>query len=132
MKHRLLFQNINYIIECNAIDNWIKIIWGEQQSLDSIKYGYEKVLQYLYEQSSPRLLDDQSKVKNLLSESLDWLATDWYPRAERRGLKFHAMVYTRNNFSHLSAEKLKKTLSNSIIQGFEDINVAKKWLSDLD
>lgn len=132
MRHRLLFQNESYTIEYNAIDNWVKIIWSDIQSEDKIHEGYEKALLHLHGQNAPKLLDDQSNVRNLLNEFTDWLINDWYPRAMAGGLKFHALVYTRNYYNHLAAEKLKNTLRSGIIQGFEDIMVAKKWLCDIN
>lgn len=132
MRHRVLFRNEFYTIEYNTIDNWVKIIWANIQSEDKIHEGYEKALQHLHGQNAAKLLDDQSNARNLLNEVAEWLINNWYPRAMAGGLKFHALVYTWNNYNHLAAEKLKNTLRGGIIQGFEDITVAKKWLCDIN
>jgi hypothetical protein len=130
MRHRILFKNENFTIEYNTIDNWLKIVWSKQQTIDSIQVGYEKALQYIYQQNTNKLLDDQSQVTDIFGDIIDWLAYEWYPSALNKGLKYHACINSRNSFSNLSTEKLKRLVTKGIIQGFEDVNVAKKWLAD--
>ncbi|MGE0078296.1 MAG: hypothetical protein AB7S48_10590 [Bacteroidales bacterium] len=76
-------------------------------------------------------LNDIKMMKVLKPEVQEWLNTEWFPRAQRAGLKYFAFVVPDDIFGKMSMDGANKNAQNTFgidIQYFNDLEKAKNWL----
>lgn len=76
-------------------------------------------------------LNDIKQMKVLKPEVQEWLNTDWFPRAQKIGLKYFAFVVPDDIFGKMSMDGANKNAQNAFgieIQYFNNLDAAKNWL----
>jgi hypothetical protein len=76
-------------------------------------------------------LNDIKQMKVLKPEVQEWLNTDWFPRAQKIGLRYFAFVVPDDIFGKMSMDGANKNAQNAFgieIQYFNNLDAAKNWL----
>lgn len=128
MRHQLLAEFGYLTLEYDAVEEFIHAIWQGEQTDDTIREGYESILQYLRLERCARLLDNHLAIHGLWVSQTDWLAFDWYPRAVAAGLQYHTVVYSLDFFSQRSTREAIAKIPGGLVAGFSDVEVAQKAL----
>ncbi|AKD02650.1 hypothetical protein POKO110462_09135 [Pontibacter korlensis] len=131
MRHIQLITT-NYLkLEYNALDNYLYVEWFGALENEAIIQGYDQTLYYLKKEHCQKLLDNHLEVEGIWADLAEWFAQDWHIRAEKAGLQYHAVVYSKSHFSRLSTDKAIKMVQTGIVEGFETVHEAEGWLTNL-
>ena len=98
MHHHRLSQSAPLVLDYDLVDNVLYARWTAVQTLATTRAGYEQILAELPALHCLRLLDDCRESHLMWDELTDWIATDWYLRAHRAGLRHHAVVFAQDFF----------------------------------
>ncbi len=128
----LLFESPLLCIYYDVTYDWIYMDWIGEQTVDSIKLGCNQLLRFLKAERCHKVLNDNTKVTNIWSDAAEWIAFDFFPRAEQAGLLYLAWIYSPDQFSRLSADEVMcrhQTATATI--PFNNYNDAANWLSSV-
>jgi hypothetical protein len=129
MKNEVLLKEKSITIEYDRENQWILVDWIGYHTVDSVKSGCERMLEFLVQYKCHKVLNDNTNVTGIWSGASAWVGGDWLPRMSAAGLKYFAWVYSPSAFSRLSTDESLRNLSEKhIAQTFDDIQSAKAWL----
>ena len=131
MRHRLLSESATLTVEYDVVDDYLRAIWGPKQTGDSIRNGYELLLGKMQRLHCHRLLDDHRNICGLWADLADWVATDWYPRAQGAGLRVHTVIYASDFYGRRSTELALQRVGGGLIAGFDTEEAALRALLEL-
>ncbi|HEY9197147.1 MAG TPA: PAS domain-containing protein [Mucilaginibacter sp.] len=128
-----MYYRDNFItIEYNKPHHRIDTDWTGFQNLDSVQRGCRQLLQILVKNNVNKVLNNNIHVLGSWSEAADWLADEWFPLAEKVGLRYVAWIQSASVFSQLSAHKSADTMTSKIeIRFFTDIQSAREWIDEV-
>ncbi|MDQ3292255.1 MAG: hypothetical protein M3Q05_13290, partial [Bacteroidota bacterium] len=116
-------------ISFDAENDWIYGNWIGSQTQENVRLGANAYLEILTEYHCSYLINDNRLVAGPWSQAMEWLITNWLPRAIAGGLTHFAQVISPEPLARLSAENLSHRLSRYIqVQTFEEIQKAQEWL----
>lgn len=98
---------------------------------DEFKTVANQLLGILETKRLKKQLNDIKQMKVLKPEVQEWLNTDWFPRAQKIGLKYFAFVVPDDIFGKMSMDGANKNAQNAFgmeIQYFNNLDAAKNWL----
>ncbi len=98
---------------------------------DEFKTVANQLLGILESKRLKKQLNDIKLMKVLKPEVQEWLNTDWFPRAQKIGLKYFAFVVPDDIFGKMSMDGANKNAPNAFgieIQYFNNLESAKTWL----
>ncbi|HNV53490.1 MAG TPA: hypothetical protein PLH91_00145 [Tenuifilaceae bacterium] len=98
---------------------------------DEFKTVANQLLGILETKRLKKQLNDIKQMKVLKPEVQEWLNTDWFPRAQKIGLKYFAFVVPDDIFGKMSMDGANKNAQNAFgmeIQYFNNVDAAKNWL----
>ena len=98
---------------------------------DEFKAVANQLLGILETKRLKKQLNDIKQMKVLKPEVQEWLNTDWFPRAQKIGLKYFAFVVPDDIFGKMSMDGANKNAQNAFgmeIQYFNNLDAAKNWL----
>ncbi len=121
MKHDRSFAFLNSF-------NVLEARWTSEQTTATTRAGYEQVLAELPARHCHRLLDNRRKSHLMWDELTEWMATDWYPRAHRAGLRHHAVVFANNFLGHRATEVVLARFADGQQLGYESEAAARRVL----
>jgi hypothetical protein len=116
-------------VEYNEKANWVYNNWIGYQSFDSIVSGANACAEVLQQHSCSFLLNDNRQIIGPWNHAVEWIATDWTPRAIAAGLRYFAHVVDSDSLAKLSSEEMKQTTDGFEMQIFGDIDQATSWLA---
>ncbi|TGE17373.1 hypothetical protein [Hymenobacter elongatus] len=128
MKHRILHESATLVLEYDVVSDYIHAIWAREQTPATIEAGYELILACLGRQHCHRLLDNHAAIHGYWADMAAWFSLDWYPRARRAGLEYHAVVYSTDYLGRRSTEEALHGIVSGAVAGFEDLAVARRAL----
>lgn len=129
MGKEVLLKEKSIVIEYDPDEKWILTDWVGYQTVDAVKYGCEKMLQFLLQYKCRKVINDNTNVTGIWSGASVWVGSDWLPRMSRAGLKQFAWVYSPSAFSRLSTdESLRNLEQKNIARTFESMEEAREWL----
>jgi hypothetical protein len=132
LNHHTLYESDTVCIYYDFVDDWLYVDWIGEQTLETIKTGCEKLLSFLVLEHSHKLLNDNTRVKNIWSDAAEWIADDFTPRAAAAGLEYCAWVYSPDQFSRLSTDEvLERHKASTVTIPFDEIEAAKAWLKSV-
>lgn len=123
------FGKVYLTIDYNAAGPWLHINWVGYQTFTSIVAGANACLDLLREQGCACLLNDNRQLIGPWNHAVEWLVSDWGPRAAAQGLTHFATI--------LHPESLGASASNALFTGlgkslqmrlFGTIEEAQAWL----
>lgn len=98
---------------------------------DEFKAVANQLISILETKRLKKQLNDIKQMKVLKPEVQEWLNTDWFPRAQKIGLKYFAFVVPDDIFGKMSMDGANKNAQNAFgmeIQYFNNVDAAKNWL----
>ncbi|WP_210487043.1 hypothetical protein [Rufibacter aurantiacus] len=111
--------------------DWFYVKWSGHINSDDVVTVAKTYLNLQKEMHCPRLLNDKSDVTGEWEEANDWLEFEWKPDLAETGLKYMAMVLSRDMHDQAAARDLQRRLSSNIIVSlFHDLATAKAWLAN--
>lgn len=128
---KYLFYEDYISIEYNDQYDWIYSDWKGYQTENSIMAGCEKLLEACQTFNCSKLLNDNTNVVGIWTPASAWVGNNWIPRVMNAGVKYFAWVYSSSAMSRVSTdESIKNASEPQFIHVFEDIEAAKKWLTN--
>ena len=123
------FGKLYLTIEYDSANHWVYNNWIGYQTYTGIIAGADACLPTLEENACAYLLNDNRQVIGPWDHAVEWIVTNWAPRAIASGL---------THFAHIvSAESLAAQSATSMLLGFEgqlhmhmfdNIEDARAWL----
>ncbi|UOG72883.1 STAS/SEC14 domain-containing protein [Hymenobacter tibetensis] len=125
------FGKVYLTIEHDAANQWVYNNWIGYQTYIGIIAGADACLHPLGENRCPYLLNDNRQVIGPWNHAVEWLATDWAPRASRQGLTHFAHVVSPESLAATSAEAMYLGINGQIqMRMFSEIDEAQAWLRE--
>ncbi|QHL87258.1 STAS/SEC14 domain-containing protein [Nibribacter ruber] len=115
-------------VEYDEKANWVYNNWIGYQSYESIVAGANACAEILQQHNCSFLLNDNRQIIGPWNHAVEWIATDWTPRAIAAGLRYFAHVVDADSLAKLSSEEMKQTADGFAMQIFGDIEEATAWL----
>ena len=132
MDRKKLYTSKNVDIEFDEQGKFMYANWKGFQTVDNVKFGCEKMLEFLKQKKITRVLNDNRQVTGPWQGAAEWGAKEWFPRMFAAGLTHFAWIQSTSVFSQLSTEKaLFETDESWKTQGirtFDDPELARKWI----
>lgn len=126
------FGKVFLTIEYEPANKLTYNTWQGYLTLDSIMRGANIGLELLAETRCPYLLNDNTHVTGPWDHAVEWIATDWTPRAIALGLTHFAHVVDAKSFAALSAEALVSGVAGLFeMRIFGDVATARAWLQSV-
>ncbi|MCS7019895.1 MAG: hypothetical protein RMJ87_12170 [Cytophagales bacterium] len=76
-----------------------------------------------------KLLGNTSQSEVIPLEDQDWTNSEWAERAIQAGLRYNAIVLAEDIFGRLSIESITESAKTVVVQYFNSLSEAKKWLN---
>ncbi|UOQ64248.1 STAS/SEC14 domain-containing protein [Hymenobacter volaticus] len=126
------FGKVYLTIEYDAINHWVHNQWIGSQTYVGIIAGADACLHPLSENACSYLLNDNRQVIGGWNHAVEWIASDWAPRAAAQGLTHFAQVVSPESLAALSAEAMHTNIGDRLqIRMFSNIDAAQAWLRDV-
>jgi hypothetical protein len=123
------FGKVYLTIAYDAANRWVYNNWVGYQTLAGIMSGADACLHPLREQACAYLLNDNRQVIGPWDHAVEWIVTDWAPRAIAQGLTHFANVVSPESMAALSAESMRLGLEGQLqMRMFGDFDEAQTWL----
>ncbi|WP_375436036.1 STAS/SEC14 domain-containing protein [uncultured Hymenobacter sp.] len=123
------FGKVYLTIEYDAVNRWVYNNWIGYQTYIGIIAGADACLHPLRENACLCLLNDNRQVIGPWDHAVQWIVTDWAPRATAQGLTHFAHVVSPESMAALSAEAMHIGISGRLqMRMFGDIEEAQAWL----
>ncbi len=127
---RFLFYEDFLTIEYDEKSDWIYSNWKGYQTEYSVKLGYEKLYNTLTSIHCPKVLNDNTNVLGGWTPASTWVGDTWLPRMKEAGLRYFAWVCSHGTTGRVSMDEfIRGTNEPGIVQTFEDIESARRWLN---
>ena len=123
------FDKVYLTIEFDAANNWIYNSWIGVLPTEKVIQGCQATLEFLRENPSANMLNDNRKVVGSWSAANDWIAQNWMPQALAMGLKRFAHIVSPGIFGQASAAEMVTRVGTQFeMRLFQDIALAEAWL----
>ncbi|MBT9394251.1 STAS/SEC14 domain-containing protein [Hymenobacter sp. NST-14] len=123
------FGKVYLTIEYNPASEWVYNNWVGYQTYTGIVAGADACLAPLREHACPYLLNDNRQVLGPWDHAVEWIVTDWAPRAIAQGLTHFAHVVSPESLAAISAEAMHIGIGGKLqMKMFGDIDEAADWL----
>jgi hypothetical protein len=123
------FGKVYLTIEYDAARHVVYNNWMGYQTLAGIQAGADACLTMLQESHCPYLLNDNSLVVGPWDHAVEWIATDWTPRAIAGGLTHFAHVVSSESLAALSAQAMHTSIGDYFqMHTFASVADAQRWL----
>jgi hypothetical protein len=128
------FGEVYLTIEYHDASQLVYNNWLGYQTYASIVAGANICLKLIAEHHCPYLLNDNSQVVGPWDHTLEWLTTDWAPRAMTAGLTHFAHIVSPDSFAAFSAHNMhteinqnfQMSIFDSIIEGLDWLRAAQR------
>jgi hypothetical protein len=125
------FGKVYLTIEYDAANHWVYNNWIGYQTFTGIISGADACLFPLGENKCAYLLNDNRQVLGPWDHAIEWIATQWAPRAIEQDLTHFAHVASPESMAAQSAESMFLGIGNRLeMRMFSDIEAAKVWLGE--
>ncbi len=135
MNREKLYTSKNVDIEFDVDGKFIYANWKGFQTVDNVKSGAQKMLEFMKQKKVTRVLNDNRLVTGPWQGAAEWGAKEWFPAMFAAGLTHFAWIQSTSVFSQLSAEKTLSETDNSRktqgIRTFDDVELARRWVLGL-
>jgi len=123
------FGKVYLTIEFDEENQWVYNNWIGYQTYVGIIAGADACLHPLRQHACPYLLNDNRQVLGPWDHAIEWLVTNWAPRAISQGLTHFAHVISSEALAALSAEAMHLGVGRQLhMHMFDDIAAARDWL----
>lgn len=124
---------MNYKIEFDNANGYIKMFWKGYSSTKEFRQGAEMMLSLLVKHDASKVLGDIKEMIIISSEDQKWLNEDFLPRAIKKGLKIMALVQPVHYWNNVAVQEVSYKVDKQrlTIQFFKDFESAKMWLMQI-
>ena len=123
------FGKVYLTIDYEAANGWVYNNWVGYQTFTGIIAGADACLHPLRENACAYLLNDNREVVGPWDHAVEWIVTDWAPRAQAQGLTHFANIVSPESLAALSAEAMALGLGGRLqMRMFSDLATAQAWL----
>ena len=123
------FGKVYLTIEFEKPSGWVYSNWMGYQTLPGVVTGADACLAPIEENACAYLLNDNREVVGPWDHAVEWIVTDWAPRAIAVGLTHFANVVNPESMPALSAEAMHLGLGGRLqMRMFGNIDEARAWL----
>ncbi len=115
-------------------DSELKVVvcaFSGTPDLEEFKGIANSAIDLLQKHKISKILNDISKLELNSIENQEWTQNEWFPNAEKKGLKYFAFVIATEIFGQVSAEQTNEKAEdagNIEIKYFDDEEEARNWL----
>jgi len=125
------FGKVYLRITYDAHNNWVHNDWIGYQTYVGIIAGADACLLPLRANKCAYLLNDNRQVVGPWDHAVEWVVTNWAPRAIASGLTHFANVVSPESLAATSAQSMSLGLHGQLhMQMFADIASAQQWLRE--
>lgn len=123
-----------FLIAERMPDNaYIHARWIGIQSIETVMQGGNYYATMLQTQPCARLLNDHKELIGPWDVANQWIVNEWTPKVLGLGLQYMAQVLAPGIYGKMSFHQLHQQIENMFeIRMFEDPELAKKWLQEVD
>ncbi|SDY64248.1 hypothetical protein [Hymenobacter psychrophilus] len=123
------FGKVYLTIAYDPANQWVYNDWVGYQTYTGIVAGANACLAPLRAHACPYLLNDNRQVIGPWDHAVEWIVTDWAPRALAQGLTHFAHVVSPEALAAISAEAMHLGIGGRLqMKMFGDVEEAKAWL----
>ena len=123
------FGKVYLTIGYDTNNRWVYNNWIGYQTYPGIIAGANACLDPVEEHRCPYLLNDNRRVVGPWDHAVDWIVTNWAPRAIAQGLTHFAQVVSPESMAALSAEAMHLGIDGRLqMRMFGVIEEAHAWL----
>ena len=123
------FGKVYQTIDYDRSNKWIYNNWIGYQTYAGIVVGANSCLHLMQDNSCTLLLNDNREVVGPWDHAVEWIVTDWAPRAIAQGLTHFANVVSPESMAALSADAMHLGLDGQLqMRSFGEIEQAQAWL----
>ena len=123
------FGKVYLTIAYDPANQWVHNDWIGYQTYAGIVAGADACLAPLRKHACPYLLNDNRQVIGPWDHAVEWIVTDWAPRAIAQGLTHFAHVVSPEALAAVSAEAMHIGISGQLeMKMFGDVEEARAWL----
>jgi len=124
------YRDKHITINYNKTNNRLDVNWTGFQDLVSVQEGCMIMLEFLKNNKSDRIVNDNTHVLGNWSEATDWVGNIWFPLMGNAGLKYFAHIFSPSTFSQLAAIKSIDIMAGIITtQYFTEHSLAEEWVN---
>lgn len=125
------FGKVYLTIAYDTANQWVYNNWIGYQTHPGIVAGANACLPLLQEHACPYLLNDNRQVTGPWDHAVEWIITDWAPRALALGLTHFAHVVSPESLAALSAEAMHTGIGGRLqMRMFGLMEEAQAWLRE--
>lgn len=125
------FGKVYLSIAYDAANGWVYNNWMGYQTFTGIIAGADACLHPLRENACAYLLNDNREVIGPWDHAVEWIVTDWAPRAIAQGLTHFANVVSSESMAAQSAEAMRLGIEGQLqMRMFGNITEAQAWLRE--
>lgn len=118
------FIEVFYDVE----NEWVYANWKGYLNPEEVKQGCELILEVIKDKKARKILNDNTLVNGTWTGAIDWIATDWFPRALNAGFNSLAYIYSPDAFGRFSVNKLLEKNNVYTSNIFKSKDLAEEWL----
>ncbi|HEX8326645.1 MAG TPA: STAS/SEC14 domain-containing protein [Hymenobacter sp.] len=123
------FGKVYLTTEFDQANGWVYNNWKGYQTLAGIRVGADACLAPLQQHACAYLLNDNREVIGPWDHAVEWIVTEWAPRAQAQGLTHFANVVSPESLAAQSAEAMALGLGERLhMRLFGSVDEAKAWL----
>lgn len=101
VENRKWFEEDFITIESPADSPYLTVCWSGFLSRAQVHEGCEQVLKAIGSSGLSCIFNDSYRVRGDWLHSVEWVALDWFPRAEQAGLRYLAWLYSRERWANV-------------------------------
>jgi hypothetical protein len=125
------FGKVYLRITYDAANHWVYNDWTGYQTYVGIVAGADACLLPLAENKCAYLLNDNSQVIGPWDHAVEWIVTNWAPRAIAIGLTHFANVVSPESLAASSAQSMALGLEGQLrVHSFDKLAEAQQWLRE--
>ncbi|AYA38053.1 hypothetical protein D3Y59_14000 [Hymenobacter oligotrophus] len=129
---QLLFQAATIEIQFDPLNDWLYVNWLGNQTEESVRAGATKILEYVQQERTRKVLNDNSYVTGMWGGAAEWIGQELMPALSAAGLEYAAWVYSPDIYSRLSTDSsLQHVTGGVIVLPFDDVATAGSWLRQM-
>lgn len=131
MPHELIngFGKVYLTIAYDPANHWVYNNWIGYQTYTGIISGADACLPPLREHQCAYLLNDNRQVIGPWDHAVEWIVTNWAPRAVEQGLTHFAQVVSPESLAAQSARSMLLGFEGRLLMHmFDNIEDAQAWL----
>ncbi|MBC6699293.1 STAS/SEC14 domain-containing protein [Hymenobacter sp. BT190] len=125
------FGKVYLTIDYDAANHWVCNNWIGYQTYTGVIAGADACLFPIRDNSCPYLLNDNRQVLGPWDHAVEWIATNWAPRAIEAGLTHFAHIVSSESLAASSAQSMFLGIGGRLhMRMFSDAAEAQQWLRE--